>query len=332
MAFKFDPDIINEGNAGLGKSLQSIKAAAQKISECNAGLNSRIHVDIPDVGEEAGKIGTCSRAIGNIYMDYQVANAKTNKTAASLNIGDTITLDVDTNNLTFADRISSNAYDASTEDFIPEGNVFNEYWADEKGQLQFTKREDGTYLVTKNGIPMGYTDQKGFDSIVNTQKPETQKPSETEKSSKTSSDSTWDEMRNKLKNRENLSPKDIKKLYNNITVTSSIKSTFTGNNDFYEAKAIMQDYLNAPVWDEMQAKIDRGEELTANEQAELFNATSFVNTPKTKLSQGLEGIAKNGVFATNTKAEHVKNSYLSQHPEKIMDSYLNPGNFTEDSK
>ena len=158
---KFNPEKINEGNAGLGKSLESIKAAEGKISECKAGLDSRINVDIPDVGEEAGKIGTCSRAIGNIYMDFKVANSKTNK--KSLEVGETVTLDVDKNALPFG--IASNAYDASKGDFIPEENVFKEYWADENGQLEFTKIEDGTYLITKNGIPMGYTDQEGFDSV-----------------------------------------------------------------------------------------------------------------------------------------------------------------------
>ena len=55
-------------------------------------------------------------------------------------------------------KISSNAGDAASGDFIQEGNVHKEYW---EGELQLVPREDGTIQIVKDGTVMGYTTEEG---------------------------------------------------------------------------------------------------------------------------------------------------------------------------
>lgn len=67
---------------------------------------------------------------------------------------------VDVSNIDFS-RISSNANDAISGNFIKEENIHKEYW---QGELTFIKRDDGSIQILKDGVVMGYTDAKGLNS------------------------------------------------------------------------------------------------------------------------------------------------------------------------
>lgn len=69
---------------------------------------------------------------------------------------------LDSKNVDFS-RITNNAADSLNGKFWSEDNIQKQYWTNSSsGKLDYEIREDGSVLITKDGIPMGYTDKKGL--------------------------------------------------------------------------------------------------------------------------------------------------------------------------
>lgn len=66
------------------------------------------------------------------------------------------------------DKISTTATGAAKgEDFIPESSILKDEWGTNDGEIEFEKRDDGTYLIKDNGVAMGFTDEASANSIIN---------------------------------------------------------------------------------------------------------------------------------------------------------------------
>ena len=70
-------------------------------------------------------------------------------------------------------RISASAYNAQNSDFV---KVNEAIW--KSADLNITEREDGTFLIKNGDVPIGFTDEKGLDSLLNGKNNETQKTDE----------------------------------------------------------------------------------------------------------------------------------------------------------
>lgn len=69
---------------------------------------------------------------------------------------------LDSKNVDFS-RITNNAADSLNGKFWSEDNIQKQYWTNSpSGKLDYEIREDGSVLITKDGVPMGYTDKKGL--------------------------------------------------------------------------------------------------------------------------------------------------------------------------
>lgn len=68
---------------------------------------------------------------------------------------------IDPNTIDYS-RISTNAEDALKGDFINESNVKTEYFKD-GGNITYQVRDDGSVLISKDGVAMGYTDKENLD-------------------------------------------------------------------------------------------------------------------------------------------------------------------------
>lgn len=66
------------------------------------------------------------------------------------------------------DKISTTAAGAAKgEDYIPESHILKDEWGTNDGEVEFEKRDDGTYLILDNGVAMGFTDETSANSIIN---------------------------------------------------------------------------------------------------------------------------------------------------------------------
>ena len=63
------------------------------------------------------------------------------------------------------DKIASTAADAKNENFILEDNILKDYWDD---KLELEKQPDGSYLMSQDGVAMGFTDSKTAESYIKT--------------------------------------------------------------------------------------------------------------------------------------------------------------------
>lgn len=73
---------------------------------------------------------------------------------------------IDKNNFIW-DKISNTAAGAASGDgFIPESKIIKNEWG-KNGELEFQKRDDGTYLISDNGVALGFTDKASAESIIN---------------------------------------------------------------------------------------------------------------------------------------------------------------------
>ena len=59
-------------------------------------------------------------------------------------------------------RISASAYNAQNSNFV---RVNEDVW--KSADLNITEREDGTFLIKNGDVPIGFTDAKGLDSLLN---------------------------------------------------------------------------------------------------------------------------------------------------------------------
>ena len=114
---------------------------------------------------ETIKTENSNTTIDKIHADRLEAYDKRDTTVSNTNISQSAnenssTNTVDVSNIDFS-RISSNASDAISGDFIKEENIHKEYW---QGELTFIKRDDGSIQILKDGVVMGYTDAKGLNS------------------------------------------------------------------------------------------------------------------------------------------------------------------------
>jgi len=57
-------------------------------------------------------------------------------------------------------RITTNANDAINGNFLDEDRILTQYW---NGNLTYKRREDGSIQIIKDGVVMGYTDERGIN-------------------------------------------------------------------------------------------------------------------------------------------------------------------------
>ena len=63
-------------------------------------------------------------------------------------------------------QIATTKYDVINGDFINSENILSEYW--DNGNQNFTIEDwgDGVYLIYKDDVAMGFTDQNGYDYLM----------------------------------------------------------------------------------------------------------------------------------------------------------------------
>lgn len=79
--------------------------------------------------------------------------------------------EIDKSDIDFS-QIATNANDASNGNFLAEDKIKKDYWGDTTdGKLEYQIRDDGTVLITEDGVPMGYTTQEALGLSNNSSTP-----------------------------------------------------------------------------------------------------------------------------------------------------------------
>lgn len=77
---------------------------------------------------------------------------------------------IDGKNVDFS-RITNNSADSLNGKFWSEDNIHKNRWGDNKsGKLEYEIKEDGSVLITEDGVAMGWTDKKGLMNAMSKEK------------------------------------------------------------------------------------------------------------------------------------------------------------------
>lgn len=126
----------------------------------NSGMNASKESDAPinDSNLSAGVSEELSNTLKESMDKVNEMNTN-NATKAYSNSGT-----IDPNSIDYS-RISTNAEDALKGDFINESNVKTEYFKD-GGNITYQVRDDGSVLIFKDGVAMGYTDKENLEGAL----------------------------------------------------------------------------------------------------------------------------------------------------------------------